>query len=144
MSAWLIFTGLGVALALYLRRPKRVAVRLRPTLPQTGKCFRAVVGESHYQRALAAAANGQAVKLLPVMVELVLEDDNEFDADAVAVYLHGEKVGYLSAGDAVEYRYALARAQLPFVAQVVAGAITGGGAKHYGIWIDLPNNLRTR
>jgi hypothetical protein len=82
--------------------------------------------------------------MLPVMVELVLEDDNQFDEHAVAVRLSGHKVGYLSAGDAVEYRYALDKAKVPFVPQVVAGSITGGGAKHYGIWIDLPNNLRMR
>lgn len=99
-----------------------------------------VVGESHRQNALeAAAAAGAADEAV-----LMLEDDNPYDDQAVQVLLGGRLCGYLSRADARRYRAALAaagapRAQVRCRAKLTGGFATGGGGRaHYGLKLDLP------
>lgn len=65
------------------------------TLRQTGKCFRAIVGESHYQPALRRITGGAAHPDLGLrrMADLVCESGNRFDENAVQVKIGGEVVG---------------------------------------------------
>lgn len=57
-----------------------------------------VVGESHYQDALAeiAGPKTEAGVDLEVKAQLVPEPDNPTDPQAVAVYIQGRKVGHLA------------------------------------------------
>src|SRR5690349_5646639 len=57
----------------------------------------AVVGESHYQRALAeiCGAPTEEGHRLEAEAHLVPEDDNPYDSNAVKVTVSGKQVGYL-------------------------------------------------
>lgn len=115
-----------------------------PTLRQCGKCFRHVVGESHYRPALAAIASNRVLPGLGMkaMAALICENDNQFDANAVRVVIRERTVGYLSADDAAEYRSQLQAAGLGETKQWVAARIAGGGdGRHYGVYLDLPNQI---
>lgn len=99
-----------------------------------------VVGVSQYQRVLAdAAEEGGAVEAV-----LVLEDDNPYDDQAVAVHINGERAGYLSRADARLYRADLAAAGQPELSVRCKARITGGfetrdgGRAHFGLRLDLP------
>ena len=116
-----------------------------PTLRQTGKYFRQVVGESHYRPALASITGNRTLPGLgiKVMAALVCENSNAFDANAVRVEVRGKTVGYLSREDAVDYRRRLRDAGKGETTQWVAARIGGGGAgRHYGVYLDLPDRLQ--
>jgi hypothetical protein len=61
------------------------------------------VGESHYQAALRAICGKGKVRH-PCIADLVLEDDNAHDNQAVAVKINGATVGYLSRNNARRFR----------------------------------------
>jgi len=99
-----------------------------------------VVGVSQYQRVLEAAAEeGGAIEAV-----LVLEDDNAYDDQAVAVHIDGARAGYLSRADARLYRADLAAAGQPDLRVRCNARITGGfetrdGSRaHFGLRLDLP------
>src|SRR4029078_1895553 len=81
-----------------------------------------VVGVSQYQRVLEAAAAGEAI----IDALLVLEDDNKYDDQAVAVHIDGERAGYLSRADARRYRADLAAAGDPELSVRCKAKIVGG------------------
>jgi hypothetical protein len=99
-----------------------------------------VVGVSQYQRVLEAAAGEGAL----VDAVLVLEDDNAYDDQAVAVHIEGARAGYLSRADARLYRADLAAAGEPELrvrckARIVGGFETASGERaHFGLKLDLP------
>lgn len=64
-----------------------------------------VVGESHYQAALEAIAGGKTEDTcnLEKWAVLLREPDNPYDNNAVAIYILGQRVGYLGRNDAEEY-----------------------------------------
>lgn len=76
-----------------------------------GDGYCAVVGESHYQDALRRTAKictpGEEGRP-SFQAILVAEPNNEYDANAIAVYSTHGKLGYLSRDTAVEYRDVLA------------------------------------
>ena len=78
--------------------------------------------------------------------ELIYEDNNKFDALAVAVYVVGEHVGYLPRKICKEYRTALnpnipdGLTILPMFCPMIF--IGGGIGEHIGIRLSLPNSLR--
>lgn len=97
-----------------------------------------VVGESHYQGVLESVAGGKTsdgARYPEHMAILLPEPDNEYDANAVRVFLAkdgvgggaGGVVGYLSRDDAVSYRPVIDR-----VAEM--GAITACHARLKGGW----------
>ena len=103
----------------------------------------AVVGESHYQPDLAAIAGPKrsgGVEL-EVQAVLVAEPDNEFDPNAVAIYINGGgKVGYLSREDAIRYQ--------PMVSELAArdrvgaceAVVLGGDASRqtqFCVWLHI-------
>ena len=95
-----------------------------------------VVGESFYQDALwdiVGARPSESRIRHPISAVLVAEHDNEYDANAISVWVAGRKVGHLSREGAARYRpglLALEREKGAYVA--LRGAIMGGGLRHDG------------
>jgi hypothetical protein len=108
-----------------------------------------VAGESHYQKALKAAAGGKVVperepdKAIPVEATLV-PDGNRHDRNAVRVVVNGHTVGHLPREDAADYRPELNRLWQEGAVGVCPGRIMGGGKRHYGIHLRLAPPGRAR
>ncbi len=103
-----------------------------PTLTPVG--FRQVVGESHYQDAIAAAVNRWGVR--EVVAQLVPEPSNKHDRNAIRVCIDGGTVGYLAREETSEFHFAIAAmAGTPATARA---SITGGvaGKAHYGVVLN--------
>ena len=98
-----------------------------------------VVGVSQYQRVLETAAEEGVVDAV-----LMREDDNPHDDQAVAIFISGERAGYLSRTDARRFRADLATAgdatlSVRCKAKVVGGFETKTGERaHFGLKLDLP------
>jgi hypothetical protein len=94
-----------------------------------------VVGESFYQDALqriAGAAVGERVRV-DVIAVLMAEEDNQYDANAVSVWVDGLKVGHLSRGDAERLRLGLIALQERHGTPIaLRGVISGGGQRANG------------
>ena len=99
-----------------------------------------VVGVSQYQRVLEEAAADGALHCATLM----LEDDNPYDDQAVAVHIDGARAGYLSRANARLYRADLevagdARLVVRCPAKIVGGFETASGERaHFGLKLDLP------
>jgi hypothetical protein len=99
-----------------------------------------VVGVSRYQDVLESAGARGAM----LVAKLVLEDENPHDRHAVAVYVEGERAGYLSRTNARLYRADLAAAGQADIIVVCKAKIVGGfeiarGERaHFGLKLDLP------
>jgi hypothetical protein len=95
-----------------------------------------VVGESHYQanlRRLTGDHPGDQRVRKNICAVLVAEDDNPYDRDAVAVWIGGLKVGYLSRENAQRYRPGLLAQQEALQTPIaLPGVITGGGMRSDG------------
>ena len=95
-----------------------------------------VIGESHYQESLWAIVGGRTDEYVrhAVIALLVAEDQNQYDANAISVWVGGSLVGYLSHEDAAAYRPGLlalqAKEEMPIALE---GVITGGGHRDDGI-----------
>ena len=108
----------------------------------------AVVGESHYQAALmkiSGSTRWEAVRF-ECQAALVPEPDNAYDSNAVRVfadcrgdYIH---VGYLSRGDAADYKdvvLAATRHDSTIACQAhIAGREQGSETANLGIFLELP------
>nr|CRY97644.1 hypothetical protein [uncultured prokaryote] len=72
-----------------------------------------LVGESHYQRAIRKVTGrvGNESLNFDCIGTLVPEPDNEYDENAIGVQIEGEKVGYLSRGDATAYQKVTQKAE---------------------------------
>jgi hypothetical protein len=96
-----------------------------------------VVGESHYLANLRSIAGSGEVRQYCDAI-LCMEDGNPHDSNAVAVYIEGLKVGYLSREAARGYR----RQVEPHgkLDGTCGALIVGGGAgrRNLGVWLDLP------
>jgi hypothetical protein len=95
-----------------------------------------VVGESYYQenlwRLVGPRWPDERVRH-PVYAVLIAEDDNPYDANAVAVWVQGQKVGHLSRADARRYRPGLLSLQRRYGQPVALnGVIVGGGIREDG------------
>lgn len=112
-----------------------------------------VVGESYYQDALAEIA-GPKTKAgvdLDVKARLVPEPDNPHDANAVAVYIQGRKVGHLPRDMAAEWVATLTRRGDPRRIVEVDANITGGWRRErrdgkisegsFGVSLDIFDEL---
>lgn len=104
-----------------------------------------VVGEDHHQEALSAICGGRSESghSLPTTAVLVMEPDNPYDSNAIAVLAGGQPVGYLGRDDALAYRPILEalekRGQVGACqAEIRGGWDRGGGdTGHFGISLDL-------
>jgi hypothetical protein len=112
-----------------------------------------VVGESHYQDALAeiAGPKTEAGVDLEVKAQLVPEPDNPTDPQAVAVYIQGRKVGHLARDMAAQWVAIQARrgetGQVVEVDANITGgwrqALQGGGFSEgaFGVTLDVLDDL---
>jgi hypothetical protein len=96
-----------------------------------------VVGESHYQDNLWRLVGGRRQSDERVRVDVVAvlaaEPDNPYDANAIAVWVRGLKVGYLSREDAQRYQPGLLALQRKHRQPIaLAGVIAGGGMRPDG------------
>lgn len=114
-------------------------------LPTSNEYLVDVVGESHYQSALAAICGprSEAGEYREVAAHLVLEDNNQYDANAVAVQINGRKVGHLDRANALAFRRWRSSAGHP-TADLTCPAVIIGGWDHgdgdpgsYGVVLDL-------
>lgn len=99
------------------------------------------VGESNYQRALN--------KLVPeeekqkdkhkvyYVAKLALEDENEYDKNAIAVEIDGMKVGYIPKEENKALRKKLKAISQHKQSFSCMAAIIGGSGKHYGVWLNI-------
>ena len=105
-----------------------------------------VVGESHYQSALASICGGRSENSVKkhVQATLVLEDQNPHDNQAVRIDVSDKTVGYLPRDTARNYRIRLREAGYPRLIGHCNAEIRGGwnhgpqDRGNFGIWLDLP------
>jgi hypothetical protein len=112
-----------------------------------------IVGESYRQETIARLCGGKTAAGITEKLVAVLEpeDENLHDANAVAVKIEGELVGYLSRASAVSYRTRVIKAfgdirPAKVQAMIVGGWDRGGDdVGHFGVKLDLPRGrLRDR
>lgn len=102
-----------------------------------------VVGESNYQPALKAAADGRVIErgdfdaAVHAEALLVPELHNPYDHNAVRVEIDGHKVGYLPREDAADYRPVLDRVWWDGALGTCPARIMGGGKRPYGVFLHL-------
>ncbi len=104
-----------------------------------------IVGESYYQKTLKAVAGAKEVKSkrLEVTFQVVLEDNNPHDANAVRVQVaDGHPVGHFSRQDALDLRQALAEQGVKPDSMLARGIIVGGWKNkndegHYGVKLSI-------
>ena len=88
----------------------------------------AVVGESHYQKALRRAVGGNHSDAgLPVEASLVREPTNKYDRNAVRVDVDGETVGYIARDEAPLMQERLALLERQGRRPVCQARVFGGG-----------------
>lgn len=135
---WLLVV-IGIAAGLLLAR-EWAARSQRPnvigSVRPNGDCNLEVVGESHYQPALRAAAGKGEVRH-HCRATLVLEASNRYDNKAVRVDVNGRTVGYLSHDEARSYRRAIKNCGDLECDAVIVG---GGKGRSLGIWLDVGEN----
>lgn len=127
----------------YESRDRRILGQ-RPSTPR--RVHFEVVGESHYQDALARAAGGRGEEPADhaCVVTLVPDPTNPYDKRAIRVVLDGQTVGYLSRTSASAYApiaaaLAPTRNHVRCRARIVGGWSRGiGDFGSFGIVVDLP------
>jgi hypothetical protein len=107
-----------------------------------------VVGENHYQSSLNQICGGKtkAGHKLECEAHIVPDDNNPFDANAMAVYIGGLKVGHLSRDNAKLWRATLRKTYGHVVTVKCPAVIVGGWRRerkthidegHYGVKLDI-------
>ncbi len=98
-------------------------------LPAGEDAYVEVVGESFYQDALLAIAGPKtdASCRKRKWAQLVREPQNEYDSNAVAVYIDGRKTGHLCREDAGEYAVILDEVWASYRLNCFCGAEINGG-----------------
>ncbi|WP_417251063.1 hypothetical protein [Castellaniella sp.] len=146
----LVMVVIVVVIAWYfLRRKAAPDVRqvvTQASIPGPGKYAYDVVGESHYQDALAEVCGGKKGESVDLDTDAALffENDNKYDPQAVRVEIQGLKVGYLSRKDAPGYReqiLAMGKGELACrcKAKIVGGwYISNDDQGDFGVRLDLP------
>ncbi len=110
----------------------------------TGTSELAVVGEAAYQSNLWSIVGRQEDRVrVPCYGFLVAEDGNPYDPNAVAVFIGGNKVGYLSREDAIRLRPGVIRLLKEHRKPIaLEGVIAGGGSRedsrigNLGVWLS--------
>jgi hypothetical protein len=105
----------------------------------------AAVGEASYQdplRRICGSTRWEDVRC-EVLAALVPEPTNEYDPNAVAVQVDGERVGYLSRGDALDYGPAVqefaARGKVIVCNARICGRGPGSDTANLGIFLHMPD-----
>jgi len=111
----------------------------------TGSVTLEVVGESHRQDALWNIVGGRSTEHVrqEVVAVLIPETTNEYDPNAISVWVNGLQVGFLSRENAARYRPGLvALWQQHGKPIALQGAIVGGGRRpngdigYLGVFLD--------
>jgi len=143
---WLVF----IVVAVFLLRPvwRGFAAGLAGTDsdPQNLESYDTfsteVVGESHYQRNLTSITGGKTPDGVEKFyeAELVPEDSNPHDKNAVRVDIQDKTVGYLSRERALRWRTLPANLKHRKCPAVVRGGWNRGpdDQGHFGVWLKLP------
>jgi hypothetical protein len=96
-----------------------------------------VVGESYRQEALWTLVGGTRQEGVRVecVAQLIPEPENPYDRNAIAVFIEGEHVGYLSRSDAAAYLGGLTHLidESPNSRVTLHGWICGGGLREDGL-----------
>lgn len=151
--------GVGVLRRLFTQRPcddpvPRPTDIQKPGVPESappptrvvsrgGRDSLEVVGESHYQDALWRIAGGRTTERIRKEAQAVLkaESTNPYDPNAIAVWIRGDLVGYLSREDAAAYRPGLLAIEarhgglIELACVVVGGGIRADGPGFLGVWL---------
>lgn len=107
-----------------------------------------VVGESHHRDHLfeliaAAPDDERAEGEVFILADLVPEPTNAFDPDAIAVYIAGGQVGYISARDAGDVRDVLDDAYARGATRILVPAVIGWNTNNpnppIGVRLSLPD-----
>lgn len=109
-----------------------------------------VVGESHRQDALDRVCGGKCEEghKLEVTAQLCFVEDNEWDANAVGVFIDGQLVGYIPRDQAPKVRagiIAINQEERPVLcsAKVVGGWDRGRGDEgSYGVKLSIASPIR--
>lgn len=94
-----------------------------------------VVGESNYQDALWSVVGGRQTERIRQEIVAILapETDNQYDVNAISVWVDGLRVGYLSRENAARYRPGLLALQTKHRMPIgLTGVIAGGGLRDDG------------
>lgn len=126
------------------RKPRRIDAHLHGD----GSYSFQIVGEKSYQSALQAICGPptRGGYEIEATATLILEDDNPYDDQAVAVMIDGRLVGHLSRAFAREYRARLAETGHPYALCTCPALIRGGWDRGrndrgpFGVVLDLPRN----
>ncbi len=124
----------------------KIGAGMQIELPGPGLFAVDVVGVSRRQEALAALVERRARsgRTLTLDAQLLLDDANPHDANAVRIEIEGALIGYLGRDTARRYRADLAaagqpRATIRCKARIVGGFETASGERaHFGVRLDLP------
>lgn len=130
------------------KRP-RGELRGAPSIhwPAKGKFDFEVVGESFYQEAIQrqfVVQNEVEKRGGTLVAELIPEDDNQYDRNAIAVFINDELVGYMSRDDAKSFRTRLSKHGIAkkastcnaLIQEHERSSINNGGSM-YSVWLDL-------
>jgi hypothetical protein len=117
-------------------------------IPGPGKYAVNVVGVSQYQDALERVCGGRSEESAEriVKADLVPEDANPHDENAVRVDIAGSTAGYLSRDNARHFRKNLSEAGVAGMTVRCSAKIVGGWDKgprdrgHFGVRLDLPTS----
>ena len=105
-----------------------------------------VVGTETYQSALANLGGPRAPKGISRFetAQLILDNKNPRDPNAVYVEIRGKQVGFLHSEDAIRYRHRLIVKGTPHAIGQCQAVIRGGWISSdgregdYEVWLDLP------
>ena len=118
-------------------------------LTGNGKFALEVVGESHYQQNFAKICGHrkESGENLLIDANLILEDNNPYDKNAVRVDIAGLTVGYLSREVACLYREQIRLGGHPKAVGSCKAKIKGGWERkgkigNYGVWLDIPVEVK--
>ena len=113
-------------------------------LTDEGRFASEVENESMYQPAIAklAGEHGPGNAEEKCLALLVCDDANPFQDKAIAVFIDGQLVGYLSHNDALRLRRNLGRMDMAGQLTSCDAVIRGGGLWNgkrlaYAVWLDL-------
>lgn len=126
---------------------------LEPVAIAPGRSFTFdVVGEAHYQEALDRIVGGKCEEGcdLEVTAQLVFDEGNEHDSNAVGILIDRMVVGYVPREKAAEIRSEILRInpeQRPVTcnAKIVGGWDRGrGDSGHYGVKLSISKPMRLK
>ena len=126
-----------------------ITAKRLPAFLGDGQFEQEIVGESFYQGALEVIAGERDEEGVEeyIAATILPENDNTHDANAVAIFIGDEKVGYFARSEASEIREELAAIGASQGGQCEAVVVGGwdrgrGNVGHFGVKLDLARPLQ--